>query len=80
MALKNLFADNWSKIDTEKRVELRKYCLNFLVDKGPDSKRQVINAVIMLLVKVVKMSWFDDKSHQEIIKEVLSIFKFSITH
>lgn len=80
MALKNLVADHWSKLDSQKRVELRKYCLKFLNEKGPDSKRHVLNAVIMLLVKVVKISWFDDLSHQEIVNDLYSSFGLSINH
>lgn len=61
-------------------MELRKYCLKFLAEKGPECKRQVLNAVIILLVKVVKMSWFDDTSHQEIVNDVLQFFNISISH
>jgi len=34
----------------------------------------------MLLVKVVKLSWFDDKSHQTIIDDVLGLLSLSIGH
>ena len=80
LLLNNLFAEHWKKISSEKRIELRKYCLKFLADKGPNSKRQVLNAVIILLTKIVKMSWFDDKSHQDIVDEVLQFFNISISH
>ena len=80
ISLKNLFADNWTKVQSEKRIELRKYCLKFLETRGPDCKREVLNAVIMLLVKVVKMSWFDHDSHKNIVDDVLSFFNISIGH
>lgn len=34
----------------------------------------------MLLVKVVKLSWFDDKAHQEAINNVLGLLNLSIGH
>ena len=34
----------------------------------------------MLLVKVVKLSWFDDHSHQKIIDDVLEFLKLSVGH
>ena len=38
IALKNLFAEHWQKIDTGKRVDLRKYCIEFLFERGPECK------------------------------------------
>ena len=80
IALKNMLGDHWTKMSSEKRVDLRKYALKFLETHGPSLKRQVLNAVIMLLVKVVKISWFDDKSHKEIVNHTYAMFSLSITH
>ena len=40
----------------------------------------MLDAVILLLSKVVKVWWYDDKSHQEFIPEVLYFFNESLTH
>lgn len=80
ISLKNLFADNWTKVHKDKKVAIARYCIEFLKAKGPDCKREVLNAVIMLMVKVVKLSWFDDQAHQDSIKEVLGLLNISIGH
>lgn len=61
-------------------MDLHKYCLKFLQEKGPDSKKEVLNAVIILLVKVVKICWFDDQFHQTIVNEIYENFNHSISH
>ncbi len=36
ISLKNLFADNWTKVPKEKKVMITQYCIGFLKAKGPD--------------------------------------------
>ncbi|CAI2369585.1 unnamed protein product [Moneuplotes crassus] len=80
ISLKNLFADNWTKVSKEKKIDIVSFCIEFLKEKGPDCKREVLNAVIMLMVKVAKLSWFDDQSHQDSIKMILGLLGLSIGH
>ena len=54
--------------------------MEFLFERGPDCKRQVLNSVIIFLAKIVKMSWFDDLSHQSIIEDVFQHLNFNISH
>jgi hypothetical protein len=58
-SLKQLFTTHWSKIPSQEKVGIKDYLLNFLVNKGVNSDQQVLKMVIILLAKVVKMSWFD---------------------
>lgn len=39
----------------------------FLVNKGVSCEQQVLKMVIILLVKVVKMSWFDHPEIQSVV-------------
>ena len=80
IALKNLFGDYWNKFDSSKSIQLRKFWLKYLAEKGPECKRQVLDAVILLLAKVVKVWWYDDKSHQEFIPEIFDFFNESLSH
>jgi hypothetical protein len=54
--------------------------LNFLVNKGVSSDAQVLKMVIILLAKVVKMSWFDNPEIQSIVNDLVKLFFISDKH
>jgi exportin-7 len=66
-SLKQLFTTHWSKIANPEKVGIRNYLLMFLVNKGVSCEQQVLKMVIILLAKVVKMSWFDHPEIQSVI-------------
>lgn len=67
LSLKNMFTDNWKKINTENRVHLREEILSYLAEKGPSLPKDALNPVIILMTRVVKLSWFDHQSHQDLV-------------
>jgi hypothetical protein len=50
---------HWQVIPPQEKIAIKDYILNFLASKGPQLNTQVLNMIIILLAKVVKMSWFD---------------------
>jgi exportin-7 len=79
-SLKQLFTTHWSKIAANEKVGIKDYLLNFLVNKGVNSEQQVLKMVIILLAKVVKMSWFDHPEIQSIVGDLVKLFFISDKH
>lgn len=79
-SLKQLFTTHWSKIIASEKVGIKDYLLNFLVNKGVSSEQQVLKMVIILLAKVVKMSWFDHPELQGIVSDLEKMFFVSERH
>lgn len=57
--LKNVITDNWNKVPIEERVKLKSDLISYLIEKGPNYGKDVLNVIIVLLTRVVKLSWFD---------------------
>lgn len=60
--MKQLLQDNWLKISGPEKEEIRKYLVNYLKDANIvlNKDKQVVKMMILLLSKIVKLSWFDD--------------------
>ncbi len=56
---------------------MREDVLQFLATKGPEFRRDVLTPVIVLLTRIVKLSWFDDESHQQIVQNLLNFLSVS---
>jgi hypothetical protein len=52
----------------------------FLVNKGVSCEQQVLKMVIILLAKVVKMSWFDHPEIQSVVQDLIKMFLMSDRH
>lgn len=75
-----MFTDNFKVMTTEQRVELRNLVVKFLADKAPVCKKNVINAMVLLLSKIVKLAWHDHDSHKKTIDDLLEFIPQSQDH
>ena len=66
-SLKQLFTTHWPKIANHEKVGIKDYLLMFLINKGVSCEQHVLKMVIILLAKVVKMSWFDHPEIQSVV-------------
>ena len=65
-----MFTTHWLKIPVEEKVGIKDYLLNFLANKGINCEQQVLKMVIILIAKVIKMSWFDHPELQSIVHDL----------
>ena len=79
-SIKNLFVRHWSAIPTEEKLAIKDYILNFLAAKGVQLSQQVLKMIIILLAKVVKMSWFDHPELQAIVPDLSKLASMSTNH
>ncbi len=78
--IKQLLTDQWLKVETQEKLQIKNYLLQFLAQKGPEADRQVLKMVIVLLCKVAKMSWFDHPELQGIVQELSPLFQMTNKH
>jgi Importin-beta N-terminal domain len=65
-ALKEMVSNNYNNIPIIERKKLKHYLLNELFSKGMALSREVINAILLLLTRLIKLSWFDDPDIKKI--------------
>ena len=51
------------------RLDIRNYILNYLASNGPKLARFVSTALVQLLCRITKLSWFDDDAHRTIVED-----------
>ena len=71
---------HWSGIPPQEKIAIKDYILNFLATKGVQLNMQVLNMIIILLAKVVKMSWFDHPELQSIVGDLSKLANISTNH
>ncbi|CDW71253.1 exportin-like protein [Stylonychia lemnae] len=79
-ALKNLLTEHWSQISFDDKFNTKFYILNYLCGKALQQDRQVMNMMMTLLAKILKMSWLDLPDMQVSISELNKVFDLSNEH
>lgn len=74
-ALKNLLTENWDKISFNDKFNIKFYILNYLCGKALQQDRQVLNMMMVLLSKILRMSWFDLPDMQVSLVELNKLFE-----
>eukprot|EP00347_Sterkiella_histriomuscorum_P015544 403356631 len=79
-SLKNLLTENWDKISFDSKFNIKFYILNYLCGKALQQDRQVLNMMMALLAKILRLSWFDLPDMQISIVELNKLFEISEEH
>jgi len=78
--LLKLLVNRWNSFSVQLRIEIKNHLLNFLGSQGPNLPPFVINAVLQLLTRLIKLAWFDDSSYHEIVEYIAKFLKVSPKH
>ena len=70
-ALKQLYTEHYATIGEQEVLRLKECLLNYLVNKGCQCEQQVLKMVVMLLVKVVKIGWYEHPQMQTLVSDLI---------
>lgn len=79
-SLEVLMTSFWTNINSEGKIEIRNYILNYLAARAPSSEDFVISALAKLVCRISKLGWFDGQEHREIVTDVGNFLSGSVDH
>ena len=79
-SLKRMAADHWCHFPKPDAIPLKDSVCRFLMNKGSQCDQQVLKMVIMLLVKILKLAWFDIPELQSVIADLVKLGSVSERH
>jgi hypothetical protein len=65
-SLKEIVSNYCNIIPIIERKKLKDYLVNTLFERSASLSRDVINSILLLLTRLIKLSWFDDHDMKKI--------------
>jgi exportin-7 len=79
-AMLKLFSNYFNVFSTADTIDLKNFLLNFLASKGPKLASHIVNNIITLTMRIVKLSWRLDSSHSNILADISKFFTHTPAH
>ena len=83
ISLKHVILDNWSSLNTNRRLELRSVellnksigdnLLSYLADNGPKLKYLVVRNISIAICIISKLSWMEDRHQRSLLNSIENI-------
>ena len=83
ISLKHVILDNWSSLNTNRRLELRSVellnksigdnLLSYLADNGPKLNNLVVRNISIAICIISKLSWMEDRHQRSLLNSIENI-------
>ena len=83
ISLKHVILDNWSSLNTNRRLELRSVellnksigdnLLSYLADNGPKLNNLVVRNISIAICIISKLSWMEDRHQRALLNSIENI-------
>ena len=78
ISMKNMVTKQFKKFTTENRTAMKDNILRYLVEKGPYIlKKEILSPIVILLTRIVQLSWFDAHEFPETVTNLLEFLNVS---
>jgi len=79
-SLTQLITTHWNNFTVSQRIDIRNYVLGYLASQGPSLQDFVTTSLIVLVCRITKLGWFDDKTHRELADDVTKFLQATVDH